>query len=609
MTARFVFILSICLSSCASLFATDSEIISYISHWQLEEGKAICYDSIVIQINNSRGENAARISLPYSKNEKLNIGDVWIEDRQGNIVRKLKKNDWEEHSAFSTSTFYSDYYVKTAQLKHNEYPYRIVYSFRTTTTDFLGIGWSPVIFANQDIQSARLTIHIPAENYPVRFKNENIADPEILTVGKLKQYTWQTAYRSKKAEKFAPSSELQIPSVYFIPVFFKYGVKGSWESWNTVGNWISKLNEKTTILPEDEKQKVNQLVVGASTPLEKAKILYAYLQQQTRYINVSLKTGGLKSYPAEYVAKNKYGDCKALSTYMIALLEQVGIPAYYTLIQAGEAIKPIDKDFPHQAFNHVIVTLPLDNDTLFLECTSKNIPFGYLGTFTQGREALVIQKNQSFFVRTPALESQDVACSSYITANNPSTKIDCTMHLRGAAFDELKFFFANTHRDELEKAVRWFIPAGNYDVQSLAIQQEPDKPVIAIQAALQISSVTKNYGNHIALSPFPIALPGIEPPQERKQGIALYYPIAQSDTIAYNFPYQTIATVKPEDIDIRSPYGVYSVQYNITEHQLLVIKNLLIFQGFYPVSEYAAFYEFWSAVRANENKNYYIETQ
>lgn len=591
------------------MYATDSEIVSRVSHWQLEEGRVSLSDTVVVQINNSKGEYATNIHISYSKKNKLTIGDAWIEDKQGKIVRKLKKSDWAESSASSTE-FYTDRYEKTAQLRHNEYPYRVVYSYQSVFSDCVQIEWDPVLFYAQDVNFAQLIIDIPLENYPVRFKNANIEDPKIVALKKQKRYIWQTIYQAQKRETYAPESELKIPTVFFVPVNFKYGVKGSWESWTTFGNWMCKLNENTTELPPEEKQVVDQLIAKASTPLEKAKILYQYLQQHTRYVNVSLKIGGVKSYSADYVAKNKYGDCKALSTYMVALLKYAGIKSYYTLIQAGETITPIDKEFPFDSFNHIIVTLPLENDTIFLECTDKNAPFGYLGTFTQGRDAFVIRPDGSFFVHTSALKPEDVACSSHISipVGGQLTTLDCAMHLKGYAFDLLNGYAANRHKAELETAARRLISLNNYDFKSLTVSKErPEQPEITLRAEIQTSHFVKTYGNNLVLSSYPILLANIEEPAERSQGVQLYYPVAKSDTVVYNFINQSNAGKMPDDVVIHSPYGEYTVRYESTENQFRVIKNLLIFRGFYPISEYAGFYEFWSAVKKYESTNYYRE--
>jgi hypothetical protein len=112
---------------------------------------------------------------------------------------------------------------------------------------------------------------------------------------------------------------------------------------------------------------------------DKVRFLYRYLQQNMRYVSVQLGIGGLKPFPAMFVDQKKYGDCKALTNYMGALLRAVNIPSCYAIVNAGTNAKPADPKFPDNVFNHVILCVPLKNDTTWLECTSNTQPFGQLG--------------------------------------------------------------------------------------------------------------------------------------------------------------------------------------------------------------------------------------
>jgi hypothetical protein len=79
------------------------------------------------------------------------------------------------------------------------------------------------------------------------------------------------------------------------------------------------------------------------------------------------------------VAEKKYGDCKALSNYMVSLLKEAGVKAHYVLATSGDE-KGLERRFSGTLFfNHAICCVPNGKDTIWLECTSQTQPAGFMG--------------------------------------------------------------------------------------------------------------------------------------------------------------------------------------------------------------------------------------
>ena len=606
-----IFILIACLLSAVS-YAADSEVLNMVSVRKIEGNKLICINSYEIRINNREGDEAAEISIFYDKKDNVNIESACIEDVLGKVVRKLKKNEITQRQAYSYDMLYMDTYVKEFQLRHNTYPYVIKYSYKIVLSDFLAIAsWYPFLEVNQPVKSAQLTVDIPL-NYQIKKKEEFIDSPQVDTLGNTVRYTWNTSYAGEGLQRYVSFSSLPIPCVTVLPLQFKYGVNGSWKSWESFGTWITELNSKGRNLPLSEKEKIDKLLSGISDPKEKVSILYSYLQNNTRYINVKIDVGGLKAYPAEYVSVNKYGDCKALSNYMVSMLEYAGIKSYYTLIQAGDKIEETDKNFPMQAFNHVIVTVPLNKDTIFLECTDKNIPCGYLGAFTQGRDAFIVDGENSRFIRTPEQQPSDVLCTSVI--NVPVTSgyatVEMKMYKRGREYDYFTSLSTQLRKDDVEKYIRNMY-SGSFEINNYSIEKEDNnRPEITFRLNLKMSNTVKLYGNEIILPVFPQKLPDIESPELRTQPLQLYYPIAYQDTVIYHFDDDRKIKATPKNISIHSRFGNYNLNFDFSENRLTVTKNILIFKGLYRTPEdYKDFYAFLSSIKTNESKNIHIKSE
>jgi hypothetical protein len=136
------------------------------------------------------------------------------------------------------------------------------------------------------------------------------------------------------------------------------------------------------VLPEDKKIFFREMVSGAKNDKEKIRIIYEYLQKNFRYVSIQLASGDLNLFLLHSLKSKKYGDCKGLSNFMQAALDGVGIKSYQALINRQSNGLPVDPDFPHNRFNHVILFVPLKEDSLWLECTSSSLDFGSLDVST-----------------------------------------------------------------------------------------------------------------------------------------------------------------------------------------------------------------------------------
>ena len=316
---------------------SNAELVNLETNITIKNGKLLKTFVYEIKINNRAGEKFTKVSIPYSKMSKASKIDAEIKDKFGQIVKKLKKDEITERSAISDISLYEDDYIKEFTLKHNIYPYTIFYTYQIQEEEFLYIDyWIPVLDQKTPTQYAKLSIEAPID-YKLSYKSQFIDKFKIDSISSKKIYTWETSYKSfAETEEFSPSIYDLIPSVVIVPINFKYDLSGSFKNWKEYGNWQNELLKDLSDLPQFEKDKISSLIVGIDNEIEKIKKLYSYLQDETRYINISIETGGLKPYPASYVAENKYGDCKALTNYFKSVLSFIDIESFYANVNARE---------------------------------------------------------------------------------------------------------------------------------------------------------------------------------------------------------------------------------------------------------------------------------
>lgn len=589
----------------------DAAVIRYISIVEAAKDYFTQTDSVIIQINNRAGDQYAEISIPYSKTEKVSNLEAWIETVEGYKIRELKKNQISERSAISEISLYEDHYNKCFELKHNSYPYRLVYTYTTTCRDFITYtSWSPIINLSIPTFNAKLILTIPKDIPFIRFGN-NVPDPEIDTNTSKTVVTWNTWYFNPAKTEIYSQPEISRPYVIVAPLNFEYGAKGSLRNWESFGNWYFRLIEGLDVLPESEKEVITKLILGTTEKKEIVKLIYHYLQDHTRYISVSIGIGGYKPYPASYVALNKYGDCKALTNYLKTLLSFAGIESFYTLVYASEQNHDLIKNFAGPQFNHVVLAVPLGNDTLWLESTSKINPFNYWGTFTQNREALLIKKENSHLVKIPALRREENLVANKLICDfqkDGNARLTMTSSFRGYKFEMFNQFHTSYNHEEKERLIRDYMPYNNYEVISWELKkQNRDTASIELNATLNLYKLLKPLGNEFYLNLFPCIIPPFTTPSIRTLPVKLPYPIFNIDTLVYNLPVGYMMKTGLDTVRITTEFGNYNRVIEALGDKIMVIRRFELHSGSYTLEQYPDFYTFIKSVKEVDEKKLIIK--
>lgn len=593
-----------------SIFAAPANsclVIEYLTRCSIERNTCSVERTMLIEIRDRSAEEYAEIEIPFTKKDRVTILTAQIEDVNGNVIRQLKKSDFKDKSSVSGFSLYEDDFVRTFELKHNVYPYRIRYSWRYDYNEFIDIvNWYPYIDELVPTQLAELEVRVPA-SYPVLFHSNNVEKISVDTLesGIVYKFFGRDMVLPKKEINSIPLEKIAT-NVQVVPETFKWAVKGSHSNWIEFGNWIYSLNEGTEDLPEMEKSKIRSMIKGLPDKMSIIKFLYQYLQQNTRYINVSIGTGGLKPYPASYVLTNRYGDCKALSVYMKALLKAVDINSYYTAIYGGEQNPGIKMEIASLQFNHAILCVPMENDTIFLDCTRKSVPVGYMGTFTQGRDAFVIKKDSSFFFRVPELtadETEEVVIHRYRINGVNQSDVSIQNTYKGYKFDYFSSVSKNLSIEESEQLLRErFFNFPSFELTKLELKQPySDSAFIKLSASLSLSNFLKPYGQEVGFQIYPLQLPAYETPGARKLPLSIEYPVNINEEFEYKLSDQFKVTFLPPGQKVESPFGYYSFQTVLTGNSIRINRKFVLHKGEYPLQEYPEFYSFIQKVIKNNN--------
>lgn len=603
MTKNNFLLLILLILHFTSFAATKSKILDYSQTVHLKGNKLITHESFEILINSAEEAYLGKISIPFQKGSKISIHEAVIINKAGQPVRKLRKSEITTRSFYESGTFYSDYMVKTFSLKWNTYPYKIKYSYSIVEKNFISIAnWNPVVFKSVPTEKASLKVYLPSDKAITIYADSIFQHKQYSNKDQLVLEYDINNFKLPSSEYFAPPLSEARPKVIILPNTFTYGSAGSFKTWQSFGNWISQLNQSTDELPAAEKQQFESQLPQTANKLDIIRNAYYYRQNNTRYINVSLKLGGLKPYPASYVCTNKYGDCKALTIYTKALLKSQGIESYYTIVNAGKNIHKLNPEQVRFQFNHVILCVPLANDTIWLENTAKTLPFNHLGSFTQNRKALLIDGEKSKLVNTPTLSPKDLAVSRKLDiklSNYSTAKFNLKINFNGEDAAYLKYLKHINDTVSLRRFAIKNLPFNGIkiDTQKLIIPTN-NKLEVILNATGQVATDYKKTDDLFVINSEWQNSIRLKHPKNRKYPIRINFPQHKIDSLNYNVPFiSEFNTEIPESSLIESKFGFYKLTAHKNEKGFSIITEFSLKRGDYPLNDYPQFYHFFEQIR------------
>lgn len=567
----------------------------------------------VYTIFNNNGKDYATKVLAYSKLIKILNFTAVVYDLTGKQIKKLKSSEIFDQSAYDGYSLFSDLRIKVADLTSGVYPYTVEFTYEMEFKYLYSIYQADYELLPDEkvsVERSSFTLKYPV-GYKARFKSHNISvEPKRETIDNVESLQWSFNNVSPIIlEAHGPAKEELFPYISVAPSSFEYeGYVGNMDSWEEYGKWNASLNQGRDILPEETKQKVRAITQNLPTKEAKIKALYEFMQSKTRYVSISLGIGGLQPFDAKMVDETGYGDCKALSNYMVALLKEAGIKGYYTTVRAGEGETQVELDFPSHQSNHVIVAVPNETDTLWLECTSQTNPFGYMGTFTGERKAMLITEGGGVMVNTPRypayqnVQSRHANVSIHSTGDAEAKVVTEYCGLRYE--DDGLYAILNNQYDQQRKWVTRTTDIPSFDVKSFKFENHKAKiPSASVTLDLSLRKLASVSGKRLMLTPNLMNRNKFIPEklETRRTEIVEDVGFIDYDTIVYRIPDEIYPEVLPQPSKFSSRFGEYEANYKIDQGLVVYTRKLKINKGRFPASTYNEFVDFYKSISRADN--------
>lgn len=573
---------------------------SFLSDTLTKGAKAVVRESIVelqvespslavlkvkyaITILNENGYELSVFNEYYDKFSDIKRLNGKIYNSAGKVVKTIAYSDFRDYSAISGYSLFESTRVKHYNPEYREYPFTVEYSYEKRHSALISIpDWIPYNDYGVSVEKSIFSI-TSSPLLTVRFFSKNHGSGDVSGEVRGDRRTWMVNNLPALIyEPISPPVGEFLPMVAISPEKFVVdNVSGNANTWNDFGAWIRKLNEGLLTLSPERVEFFKSLASKGTTVKEKIAILYDYLQSNTRYVSIQLGIGGWKPEPASSTDRVGYGDCKALTIYMQSILASAGIKSYYSIIKAGESTGEILSEFPSNQFNHAILCIPLEKDTLWLETTSQKIPDGYLGSFTDNRNALVIFDDEAKLVKTPPLTQNIMNMRSEVLLKGSSADISLKIDYKDLFYDGISVLINAEHQTQ-KRYIENMFSVPHMLISSFKISDKDRASSAELTAIFSVNGFSTVLSDRIIFQVNPVNV--FENPLKTSGNIR-YKPIFVQremqirDEICFELPDGYYIEYLPDSFTESTIVGELSVSFEKTDKGLNYTKSLKLNKG------------------------------
>lgn len=564
----------------------------------------------LITVLNKEGNNHIDAYVFYDENIHIKALEVLVYNKFGDFIKKIKEKDFKDVSAVDGGTLFSDARVKYLEYTPIDYPYTLEFTCATETRNTAFIpAFSPIADYFVGVETSKYTLNYP-EDMTIRKKEKNLEGFQLEkedTIGKL-------VYKVKNIEVYKPEDYSPLlfnltPRVLFASKQFTLeGVYAEVEDWDSFGKWMyHDLIEDAYDLPESTKNMINNLVKDETNDIDKAKKIYQYVQDKVRYISVQVGIGGWKPINASEVDKLGYGDCKGLTNYTRSLLKAAGVVSDYCVVYAGDSQKSLEKDFAAIQGNHVILSIPNNNETLWLECTSQKLPFGFIGDFTDDRDVLVVTPEGGKIKHTKKYttnENSQTIEGSFSLLDDGT--IDVTAHVvsKGIQYDNKYAIETETDRDlDVYYKKRWNY-INNIIINNKAISNNKDSVAFIENVKFTATNYSKIIGDRMLFNVNALNRNTYMPDRyrTRKYPLKINRGFIDGDEVEIKLPKSYKIEALPNKVVIENKFGRYIAELTAKDEKTLIYKReFSVNDGEFPKEDYNDFRNFYKEVTKHDH--------
>lgn len=576
-----------------------------------------------LKILNERGLYLKDLKIIYSKSQDVTKfkGTVIKTD---NKTRKVEEHEILRASFSSKNKVYKDIKMMSINFREASVGYIIDYFYEINYKSYIDLpSWS--FDGVLPVDSAYFSILIPSTkkiNY--KFYNNNLDTVPNLRFIKDKTgddstYTWIAKnLPSIPIEPNMPPLRILQKSVYFWTPEIKFQDKIiSFSSWNNIIDWLleqieNKFTTDSTIL-----KSIPGFFPNLSDE-KKAKILYEYVRDEFRYIEVNFDAS-FEFNDTKTIMRRHYGDIKDLVLLLTDLLRKANLASFPVLLRKSDyGPNPDEIGYTLRQFDHMLVATIIKGDTILMDPSYPVCPFKFLPPYAQKAFYLMIRKGNT----KCDLTSMSLADSSsfinhyYVQLSNNNLIVNGRMFATGLLGDIFKVIAKIGTKKEMRLFVENYfnnkipgIKVIKHDFSSNFLQTKKDIGTDFFKG--DYSFLCSNYYlssndfiflNYNLLNKIDIPICFVNSAEERIHPIIFKNKYLEFDKITIKIPNNYYVFFIPNDIsNNENLFASFSCRYSKVKDEIIIYRYLKINELYIKKNKYTLIKNFFVNISLIDN--------
>jgi Flp pilus assembly protein TadD len=434
-------------------------------------------------------------------------------------------------------------------------------------------------------------------------------DPVVTDADDFSLYTW------RKTMNKAIASESYMPAMIDIGIVLNISTLPSWDY---VSKWYYDISQTKTKPDKEVTETVNALLKGKEnmTELQKAGIIYDFIERTIRYSSVAFRQSGLVPQEASDVLTTRIGDCKDMAVLFTSMCKVAGIKANVELLirrKSGVNWTTL----PSFDFDHAIAKASLDGKDYYIELTSNYFPFAAMGDSHIGAVALDVNNDTTVKVKPCLLnpttrKANNVSRESTVTFNGDNMTSTIVAWRTGYLAAGIRSDYRDQGADDRQKDFAKSLTGDYPNVKLLSLNFDSSLYTCSDTVTYNYSFTTPRVFtkiNNLSILKLPLANKW-DPVQflsleERKYPIELWaYNISDTvmEKLTIKIPENKVLAEVPKTVHFSCNQADYTMSFNLVGKELHVVRTMISKMKTVPVADYKEYRSFMESVVNSDNQ-------